>query len=320
MPENTLSLMYAIRFSVVCKYVAQLVLVQAGLIFIPFCLALFYAEYALALRFFTMSCLLMLIALPFLRLPVPTHVQTNEALIITVIAFLVGAAAMVYPFMGVGISFLDALFEAISGITTTGLSTITELENKPNSFLFARAWMQWYGGLEFVVLAITLVMGKQSVNRRLLGQEIEHDNIIIGIRSHARQVTLVYLILTITPIILLIFCGVDGFIAIVHVLSAVSTGGFSSFNDNLAGFDSWPIQLFLSCVGLLGAVSLALYYHLYQYGFSKQMSFTETLALLLMVISTCTILALILFLNGSMDGVTSIQQALLLAMSAQTTT
>jgi trk system potassium uptake protein TrkH len=143
---------------------------------------------------------------------------------------------------------------------------------------------------------------------------------IVGIRSHARQVTLVYLILTITPIILLIFCGVDSFIAIVHVLSAVSTGGFSSFNDNLAGFDSWSIQLFLSCVGLLGSVSLALYYHLYQHGFSKQISFTEMLALLLMVISTCTILALILFLNGSMDGVTSIQQALLLAMSAQTTT
>jgi len=320
MPERASLLMYAIRIPVICKYVAQLILVQVGLILFPFCLALFYAEYALALRFFTMACLLMLIALPLLHLPAPVYVQTNEALTITVIVFLIGAAAMVYPFMGAGLPFLDALFEAVSGITTTGLSTVAELENKPKSFLFARALMQWYGGLGFVVLAITLVMGQQSASRRLLGQEFEYDNIVVGIRSHARQVTLVYLLLTFIPAVLLYFWGVGSFTSIVHVLSAVSTGGFSSFNDNLAGLDSWSIQLFLSCVGLLGAISLALYYRLYQYGFSKQTSLTETLVLLLMVISATTILALIMFLNNNMDWFTSIQRALLLAISAQTTT
>ncbi len=320
MTERASSLMYAVRPSVVCKYVAQLIFVQAGLILLPSLLAVFYAEYAMAVRYFAMASLLALIAIPFMRAPVPSHVQTNEAITVTVIAFLIGAAVMVYPFMGVGLPFLDALFEAVSGITTTGLSTLADIENKPRSFLFARAWMQWYGGLGFVVLAIALMIGQHSANRRLFGQEFEHEEIIVGIHSHAQQVTLVYLLLTFFSIVLLYFWGVDGFTAIVHVLSAVSTGGFSSFNDNLAGLGSWPTQLILSCVGLLGAISLALYYRLYQYGFNQLTSVTQMVALFFMVIIVAAALALILSINDGMDWLTSVQQALLLAISAQTTT
>ena len=91
MTDHSSSLIYAIRVPVVFKYVAQLILVQASLILLPSILALFFEEYAMALRFFAMASLLTLIALPFLRLPVPAHVQTNEAFTITVITFLTGA-------------------------------------------------------------------------------------------------------------------------------------------------------------------------------------------------------------------------------------
>ncbi|HHA19718.1 MAG TPA: TrkH family potassium uptake protein, partial [Methylophaga sp.] len=147
MNEGSSILMYAIRGPVVLKYVAQLLLVQAILFLLPLSVALLYTEYEFALRFVAISCLLATMALPFIRLPVPAHIQANEALTVTVIAFVLGATAMVYPFMGAEISFLDAVFESVSSITTTGLSTIAELEDKPRSFLFARAWMQWYGGL-----------------------------------------------------------------------------------------------------------------------------------------------------------------------------
>ena len=145
MNDRSSLLMYAIRGPVVLKYVAQLILVQAGLFLLPVAVALFYAEYEFALRFVAIACVLAFMAMPFIRLPVPAHIQANEALVVTVIAFVLGAAAMVYPFMGAEISFLDAVFESVSGITTTGLSTVAELEDKPRSFLFARAWMQLYG-------------------------------------------------------------------------------------------------------------------------------------------------------------------------------
>ena len=247
MNDSSSLLMYAIRGSIVLKYIAQLILVQAGLFLLPVGIALFYAEYDSALRFGAIACLLAIIALPFVRLSAPAHIQANEALVVTVIAFVLGSVAMVYPFMGAEVSFLDAVFESVSGITTTGLSTLIDLENKPKSFLFARAWMQWYGGLGFVVLAIALLIGQQPGNRRLLGQEFDRDGVIVGIRRHARQVTQVYLLLTIIITLLLYFSGVDGFTATVHSLSAVSTGGFSSFNNNTStcsvSYMSYPLLL-----------------------------------------------------------------------------
>jgi len=322
MNEGSSILMYAIRGPVVLKYVAQLLLVQAFLFLLPVGIALFYAEYEFALNFIAIASLLAIMALPFIRLTVPAHIQANEALTVTVIAFVLGAAAMVYPFMGAKISFLDAVFESVSGITTTGLSTLAELEDKPRSFLFARAWMQWYGGLSFVVLAIALLIGQQPGNRRLLGQEFDRDGgVVMGIRKHARQVTQVYLLLTIISMLLLYFSGIDGFTAIIHSLSAVSTGGFSSFNNNLAGFDSWSIQLILSCAGLLGAISLPLYYRVYQHGFSHSTSVQETLTMILLIIGITIILSLIMYANSSsLDWLSSAKQALLLAISAQTTT
>lgn len=100
MTERVASLMYAIRVRVVFKYVAQLILLQASLILLPFCIALFYVEYTLALRYFAMSSLLTLMALPFLRLPVPVHVQTNEAFTITVITFFNGGCCDGLPVYG----------------------------------------------------------------------------------------------------------------------------------------------------------------------------------------------------------------------------
>ena len=312
--------MYAIRGPVVVKYAAQLTFVQAGLFLLPTCVALYYAEYALALRFATVLCLLAAASLPFLRLPVPGQIQTNEALVVTVIAFLLGASAMVYPFMGAGMALLDAVFESVSGITTTGLSTLADLQDKPRSFLFARSWMQWYGGLGFVVLAIALLTGKQLANRRLMAQELTQEGMTVSMQQHARQVTLVYFLLTLLPVLLLLLSGVDGFTALVHALSAVSTGGFSSFDNSLAGFHVWPVQLLLSCSGILGAVSLPWYYRIYQQGFSQSLSSRETFALLLLILSVTLPLTLILSSGGEMDYLTSVGQALLLAVSAQTTT
>ncbi len=320
MNEQSSLLMYAIRGPVVLKYAAQLTFIQAGLFLLPAGVALYYAEFTLALRFATVTVLLGVATLPFIRLPAAAQIQTNEALVVTVIAFLLAASAMVYPFMGANMAVLDAVFESISGITTTGLSTLVDLQEKPRSFLFARSWMQWYGGLGFVVLAIALLTGKQPGNRRLLAQEFEPQDVTVSIHQHARQVTLVYALLTMLTVLLLLLSGVDGFTSLVHALSAVSTGGFSTFDDSLSGFGAWRIQLLLSCSGLLGAVSLPWYYRICQRGFGESLSTLEFFAMLLLILSVTLPLTLILSCTAEIDYLTSAGQALLLAISAQTTT
>jgi trk system potassium uptake protein TrkH len=83
----------------------------------------------------------------------------NEALTIVALAFVLSPLLMTLPFMGSGLTFCNALFEAISAITTTGLSMTTDPVHMPPSFLFARSWMQWYGGLGIVVLSVAMVIG-----------------------------------------------------------------------------------------------------------------------------------------------------------------
>jgi len=76
----------------------------------------------------------------------PSDIQWNEALVVVVAIFILTPLVLAVPMMMAGLSFLDALFEAISGITTTGLSTFGSVEDKPHSLLFAAAWLQWQGG------------------------------------------------------------------------------------------------------------------------------------------------------------------------------
>ena len=228
-------LAYAVRGRVVLKYLAQLMLLLAALDLVPAAVALGYGDGTLALRFTVVTLVLVAGSVPWVRLAVPAVIQTNEALAVTALAFLVGAASMVYPFMGAGMALPDALFEAVSGITTTGLSCLAGVEDKPKSFLFARAWMQWYGGLGIVILSLALLMGHERIARRLLGRPAEGEGVAVGIRRYARQVVGVYLVLTLLVALLLWVTGLDGFTAVAHALSAVSTGGFSTYDDSLAG-------------------------------------------------------------------------------------
>ncbi|NIQ94799.1 MAG: TrkH family potassium uptake protein, partial [Desulfuromonadales bacterium] len=78
----------------------------------------------------------------------------NEALALAALVFLAIPLVMTIPMQASGMKFIDALFETVSAATTTGLSTLATVEGRSRAFLFARAWMQWYGGLGIVVLSL----------------------------------------------------------------------------------------------------------------------------------------------------------------------
>ena len=94
--------------------------------------------------------------------------QWNEALAITGLAFLIAPLVMVWPLVGLGIAPLDAWFESVSGVTTTGLTTLRDVSDRTGDFLFLRAWMQWYGGLGIAALTVALIMRHHAGARRLL--------------------------------------------------------------------------------------------------------------------------------------------------------
>lgn len=318
--ESLNALTYAVRGKVILKYTAQLTLIQAILVTIPVLVSLRYGEYTSGLHFLVIAAALAGLSLPWVRLPAPTDIQTNEAMSIAAISFLIGAGAMVYPFIAEGIPFVDSIFEAVSGITTTGLSTLNSVEDKSMTFLFARAWMQWYGGLGIVVLSLALLMGHPAAFRRLIEPASLEANLTTGMRTHARHAVIIYMAFTLIITTALWIAGLDVFTALLHALSSISTGGFSSFDNNLSGLDIPVANTIITFGGLLGAVSLSLFYRVYSRGLREVVIDAETMALLRTTFLTCLLLALLMFASGRLTGLNGLSDAFLLGVSAQTTT
>jgi trk system potassium uptake protein TrkH len=253
-------LSYAVRGRAVGRYVGQLCLVQAVLVSVPLAVSVVAGEFAFTWRA-ALSVVVLVGAGTLLgRLRAPGNIQTNEAFVISSLVFLIAPVMMLWPIMSGGLRFDDALFETVSGVTTTGLSTAGSIESKPVSFLFSRAWMQWYGGLGVVALSLALVIRPGAAAKRLSVAMGEEGDLVAGTRAHMRRVLVVYLVLTGFGFLLLLACGARPFGAVTHTLAAVSTGGYSSYDASLVGLGGWPARAAAMFLGLAGAISFTLYY------------------------------------------------------------
>ena len=316
-PRGTATLMVAVRPLVVLKYLGQLLLVLAGLVAVPLAASLATGGGAADLRLGIVVVVMLGVSIPLSRLPAPARVQWNEALTVTALAFMIAPLVMIYPLTAYDIPAVDAWFEAVSGVTTTGLSTLGSVAGRPPLMLFSRAWMQWYGGLGIAVLSVALVMRHHASSKRLL-ESSGGDAIAATASTHARRMFLVYLVLTGVGVLLLWAIQGDPFVALIHTLAAVSTGGFSGFDDSLAGMPvaSRAVVIML-CV--LGAVSLPLYYDLRDKGPRVLVADAEVRALIVAIVLAAMVLSLLLHHGGRLPWNQAIGQGLLMGASAQTT-
>jgi trk system potassium uptake protein TrkH len=309
---------YAVRGRVVLKYSGQLLLVLSMITAVPILVALIAGEYRLALRHAVVVVVLLAAAVPLGRMKAAENIQANEALVITALLFLCWSLALSWPMAGAGISFSSALFESVSAVTTTGLTTLASVEDLPRTFLFSRAWAQWSGGLGIVVFTVALLFRPGLEARRLAGIE-EAADLVAGTRIYAVRVIRVYGILTAVGVVLLLLAGVDPFSALLHTLAAVSTGGFSNYDRSLAAMHGWVPRAVTTLLGLAGAVSLALYYRSFRRGWRTIAASSDVRALVLFGTIVSCLLALDWLRSGMPVG-DSVRQAPLLAFSAQTTT
>ncbi len=317
--EQIKLLSYAVRLPVLAKYLGQLVVVMSALVAVQLLVSLYFADYFLSVRYAVIIAGLLAVGVPASRLRAPDKIQSNEALVITGLAFIISPFILAYPFTALGIPYMDALFEAVSGVTTTGLSTLPTVTDMPHTFLFSRAWMQWYGGLGIVVLSVALLTGHEAATRRLLDPELSGESLAVATPIHARRVLVVYTLLTVVGILSLWWLSGDGFAAVTHVLAAVSTGGFSSFDNSVAGFAQWPARFLVMVLGLFGAVSLPIYYRAYHQGWRQGLSDVELRALLAVVVVIGVALAWSMMQSRGASWET-LRHAVFLTLSAQTTT
>jgi trk/ktr system potassium uptake protein len=255
------SLSYAARPQVVGKYLGQLLFLLGGLSVPPLVFAAACREWSHAEGYAVVVLVLMSAGWLLQRRRVKDEIQVNEALIVVTAIFVIAPLAMALPMMTAGVSFLDALFEAISGITTTGLSTFARVENKPLSVLFGAAWLQWLGGIGIMVLSFTLLVGQSASAKRLTGVLAQPQGLWGGTRAYAKVVIRIYAGLTVIGIAALWLAGAGWFAATTLTVSAISTGGFSPFDTSLAALGA-PIQTLVILLCIAGAAAIPLFHDL----------------------------------------------------------
>jgi len=169
------------------------------------------------------------------------------------------------PFLfGGHLSFVDAVFESVSGFTTTGATVVTDIESLPRSIQYYRHQLQWLGGMGLVVLAVAILpmlgIGGMHIYRAETPGPMKDDKMMPRLIRTARALWMIYIGLTIACALSYWLAGMTPFDAVAHSFSTVSTGGFSTHDASLGYFASETIELVAAVFMLLGAVNFSVHF------------------------------------------------------------
>ncbi len=195
------------------------------------------------------------------------EISKREALTVVGVGWLIAGAfgALPYLFSDPGLSFPDAVFESISGFTTTGSTVMNDIESFPRSILLWRSMTQWLGGVGILVLFVALLSAIGVGGKSLFSNESSFQRMdsLFG-RAHEMALMLTYAYLSLS---LICFMGLKGlgmtwFDALNHAMTTVSTGGFSPHNMSIGFYNDWEtaseIQLWLSLFMIICSLNFLL--------------------------------------------------------------
>ena len=189
-------------------------------------------------------------------------ISIKEAFIITVLSWILLAILCAIPFIytQLKLSIVDAIFESMSGITTTGATILNNLDNLPKGILIWRALLQWLGGIGIVVIALVILPFLRIGGMQLFHLEGDdpYDKFLPKISSVVTKIIFVYIGLTVLLIILYFANGMTFFDAIAHSFTTISTGGFSTHNDSFAYFKSNSILNIAIIFMIIGSIPFLL--------------------------------------------------------------
>ena len=207
------------------------------------------------------------VALPtqlFFR-PEEKNLRAREGFVIVALAWVLLSAfgALPFVFSGVLPNYIDAMFETVSGFTTTGSTVLEVFEGQPHGIMFWRSFTHWIGGMGVLVLTLALlaqIIGRASHLMRAESPGPEFSKILPKTGNTAKALYLIYGALTVLEFVLLMLAGLSPYDAAIHAMGTAGTGGFSNYGASVGGLNNPAVEIIITIFMIIFSVNFALFY------------------------------------------------------------
>lgn len=237
----------------------------------------------------------------------PTNLAVRDGFLVVVLFWVLLGLLGAWPLMqSAELGFVDALFESVSGLTTTGATVIIGLDELPRSVLFYRQQLQWLGGMGLIVLGVAVLpmlgIGGMQLYRAEAPGPLKEEKLTPRLAQTARALWGIYVGLTLACALGYWASGMSPFDAVAHSLSTVSTGGFSTHDASLAYFESRAVEAVAIVFMLLAAINFGVHFVvLHQRDPLHYLRDVEARYFLLLVLAVVILVTLVLRLEQEYD-------------------
>lgn len=246
--------------------VGSVIKIEALLMLLPLIVSLIYSEKTSAVSFLISIAIALALgfAMTLIVKPGSKVIYAKEGFVTVALSWLFLSLVGCLPFVISGEipSFIDALFETVSGFTTTGASILTDIEAMSKGMLFWRSFTHWVGGMGVLVFVMAIIPSFSDRSIHLLRAEVPGPvvgKLVPKLRQTARILYIIYIALTLIEIILLLIGKMPLYDSIVHAFGTAGTGGFGIKGDSIGSYNSY-LQWIITVFMLLFGVNFNLYY------------------------------------------------------------
>lgn len=260
------------QFQLIIKILGLLLLIYSSTLLPPILVALIYQDGALF--GFSASLLLTLIIGFLLWFPNRKYqhdLTIRDGFLVVIMFWSVLGLAGSLPFLlepSAQTSVTDAIFESFSGLTTTGATILSGLDQMPHAILWYRQQLQWLGGMGIIVLAVAILpmlgIGGMQLFRAEIPGPTKDNRLAPRVSETAKTLWLIYIYLTIACALAFWLAGMSGFDAITHAFSTLAIGGFSTHDASLGYFDSSTIEFIAIFFMFLAGANFALHFRVFR--------------------------------------------------------
>ena len=236
----------------------------AAIQLVPLAAAFSFGEPALPYAASAIAACVVGLAMALGSRPAHRRMRSRDGFLVVSAAWLIASAFGSLPYVFTEtVGGIDAIFESVAGFTTTGSTVMSQIEAAPKALLLWRSLTQWLGGMGIILFAVALmpllgVGGMQLFKAEVPGPVA--DKLTPRIAATARRLWLIYVGFTAVECVLLILAGMTGYEALCHSFTTMATGGFSTRDRSIGGFDSALIEWIIIVFMTLGGVNFVLHY------------------------------------------------------------